>query len=57
MLRANDRSNTRAASGMVTESAASPVMALEFRICLAVVTLGNVSGTQTEKTTMIASQT
>ena len=57
MLRANDRSKTRAASGMVTESAARAVMALEFRICLAVVTLGKVSGTQIENTTMMAIQT
>ena len=57
MLRANDRSKTRAASGIVTASAARAVMALELRICLAVVTLGNVSGTQIENTTMIASQT
>ena len=57
MLRANERSKTRVASGMVTESAARAVMALALRICLAVVTLGNVSGTQIENTTMIASQT
>ena len=57
MLRANDRSKTRAASGMVTESAARAVMALELRICLAVVMLGKVSGTQIENTTMMAIQT
>ena len=57
MLRAKDRSKTRAASGMVTESAASAVMALELRICLAVVMLGKVSGTQIENTTMMAIQT
>ncbi len=57
MLRAKDRSKTLAASGMVTDSAASPVTAFALKICLAVVTLGNVSGTQTEKTAMIASQT
>ncbi len=57
MLSANDRSNTRAASGIVTASAASPVMALELRICLAVVMFGNVSGAQNANTTTIAIQT
>jgi hypothetical protein len=57
MLSANDRSKTRAASGMVTDSAARPVMALALRICFAVVRLGKVSGAQNENTTMIASQT
>ena len=57
MLSAKERSKTRAASGIVTESAARPVIAFEFRICLAVSMFGNVSGTQIEKTTMIAIQT
>ena len=54
---ANDRSNTRAESGMRMASAARPVIALVLRICLAVSSVGNVSGTQIAKTMMIASQT
>ena len=38
-------------------SAARPVIALVFRICLAVSSVGNVSGTQIEKMMMIAIQT
>ena len=54
---ANDRSKTRAESGIRIDSAARPVIALVFRICLAVSSVGNVSGAQIVKTTMIASQT
>ena len=54
---ANERSKTRAVSGIVIASAARPVIAFVLRICFAVPTLGNVSGTQSENTTMIASQT
>ena len=54
---ANDRSKTRAASGIRIASAARPVMALALRICLAVPAFGNVSGTQIANTTMIAIQT
>src|SRR5690242_5928295 len=38
-------------------SAASAVIAFAFRICLTVAIVGNVSGTQTENTTTIASHT
>ena len=38
-------------------SAPSAVIALLLRICFAVATVGNVSGTQIEKITMIPSQT
>jgi hypothetical protein len=41
----------------VIDSAASPVMALLLRICFAVPTFGNVSGTQSEKRTTIPSHT
>src|SRR4051812_16077985 len=54
---ANDKSNTRAANGIVIASAAKPVMALELRICLTVLMVGNVSGTQIENTMMIKIQT
>ena len=54
---ANDRSKTRAASGIVTASAASAVIALALRICFAVSRFGNVAGTQSENSTMIPSQT
>ena len=51
-----DEAEVRAASGIVTESAASPVMALALRICLAVAAVGNVSGAQNENTMTIAIQ-
>ena len=54
---ANDRSKTRAASGIVIDSAASAVIALALRICLTVAEVSNVSGTQIENTTTIASHT
>ena len=54
---ANERSNTRAASGIVIASAANAVIALVLRICFAVVTLGNVCGTQIENTITIPIQT
>ena len=57
MTPANDRSKTRAASGIVIDSAASAVIALALRICFAVARFGNVSGTQIENSTMIPSQT
>jgi hypothetical protein len=57
MTPAKDRSNTRAASGIVIDIAASAVIALALRICLAVARLGNVSGAQSENSTMIPSQT
>ena len=57
MIPAKDRSKTRAASGIVIESAASAVMALPLRICLAVARFGNVSGTQTANSAMMPSQT
>ena len=57
MTNANERSKTRAASGIVIDSAASAVIALALRICFAVARFGNVSGTQSEKSTMIPSQT
>ena len=57
MTPANDRSKTRAASGIVIDSAASAVIALALRICFAVARFGNVSGTQSENSTMIPSQT
>ena len=57
MTPANERSKTRAASGIVIDSAASAVIALALRICFAVATFGNVSGTQIENSTMIPSQT
>ena len=57
MTPAKERSNTRAASGIVIDSAASAVIALALRICFAVSRFGNVSGAQSEKSTMIPSQT
>ena len=54
---ANERSKTRAESGIRIASAARPVIALVLRICLAVSSVGNVSGAQIVKTTMITSQT
>ena len=49
--------DTRAESGIRIASAARPVIALVLRICLAVSSVGNVSGAQIVKTTMITSQT
>jgi hypothetical protein len=57
MVNATERSKTRAASGMTTLSAISPVTALLLRICSNVVRVGNVSGTQIAKTAMIISHT
>jgi hypothetical protein len=57
MTPANERSNTRAESGIVIDRAASAVIALALRICFAVSRFGNVSGTQSENRTMIPSQT
>ena len=57
MTKAKERSKTLAESGIVIDSAASAVIALALRICLAVARFGNVSGTQSENTTMIPSQT
>ena len=54
---ANERSNTRAASGIVIDSAASAVSALALRTCLKVAIVANVSGTQIENRTMIPSHT
>src|SRR5947209_19180909 len=42
---------------MVIESAASAVIAFAFRTCLTVEMVGNVSGTQIESTTTMASHT
>jgi riboflavin transporter FmnP len=54
---ANDRSNTRAVSGIRIANAARPVIAFVLRICFAVPAFGNVSGTQIANRTTIASQT
>ena len=52
-----DRSNTPALSGIRRLSASIATTALELRICFAVVNVGNVSGTQIEKITMITTNT
>lgn len=57
MMKATDRSKTRAASGSTTLRATSPATALPFRTCLTVMAVGNVSGTQTEKSTTMTSHT
>ncbi len=57
IVNANDRSNVRVASGTMTASAASAVIALALRICLAVATFANSLGTQTAKTTQMSSHT
>ena len=57
IVKAIERSNTRAASGMTTHSAMSPVTALLLRIWLKVVCVRNVFGTQIAKTRMMSSHT
>ena len=52
-----DRSNTPALSGISKLSASIATTALPLRICFAVAQVGNVSGTQIEKITMITSNT
>ena len=57
IVKATDRSNTRAASGITTLSAMSPVTALLLRICSNVVRVANVPGTQTVNARMMSSHT
>src|SRR3954467_14484303 len=57
MVNANDRSNVRVASGTMTASAASAVIALALRTCLAVATFANSLGTHTAKTAQMSSHT
>ena len=52
-----DRSKTPALSGISKLSASIATTALPLRICFAVAQVGNVSGTQIEKITMITSNT
>ncbi len=54
---ANDRSNVRAESGTTSANAAIAVIALLSRICLNVAVVGNVPGTQIEKTTTMTART
>jgi hypothetical protein len=56
-VNANERSNTRADSGITIDSAAIAVSALALRICFAVASSGNRSGTQIANTIAISAQT
>src|SRR5580692_5569718 len=56
-MKPTDKSNVLVQSGITTLSAISPVAAFSFRICRAVVQVGNVEGAQTVKRTAIASHT
>jgi hypothetical protein len=57
MVKAIERSKTRAASGGTTLSATRPATALPFSTCLTVMVVGNVSGAQTVNSTTMTSHT